>query len=320
MNAGQPSRTAEYMALFRAVESAGPPDRRLFEDRAAASFLRPTLRAVALAARLAPLRALIVAFIDRRWPGPRPSGVVRTRVIDDFVAAAMRDGCTQLLLLGAGYDTRATRLPAAASSAAFEVDHPDTQQRKRHAVGPVSERVHYVPLDFERHALPPALIDAGFDPTTPSCVVWEGVFSYLTPDAIDLTLAALVHLCAPASRILLTYVDQRSLDAASAQPQAWIAAVRDAGEPFQTGLDPSQAPAFFAARGLTLRHDESTADAARRLGRPDARAIPGFYRLASLTVDAMPAAPRAHAGANAHANRPEPTQSPGPREPGGAKK
>jgi methyltransferase (TIGR00027 family) len=285
MNSGSPSRTAEYMALFRALESAEPPERRLFEDPAATRFLRPTLRAVARAARLTALRIPIVKFIDRRWPGPRLSGVVRTRVIDDFVVRAVHDGCTQLVLLGAGYDTRATRLLPVASIVVFEVDHPDTQARKRMAMGTLPERVRYIPIDFERDPLPPALVNAGFDSDQQTCVLWEGVFSYLTPEAIDLTLAALVELCKPGSRVLLTYVDQHALETPGSQPSPWLTAVRDVGEPFQTGLDPNQASAFFAERQLTLSHDESTAQAARRLGIANARSIPDFYRLATLEVE-----------------------------------
>lgn len=275
------------MALFRAIESARPADRRLFEDPYAARFLRPALRAVAHAAMLPALRSVIVELIDSRWPGPRLSGVVRTRVIDDFVVSAVREGCAQLVLLGAGYDTRATRLPALSSTVVFEVDHPSTQERKRKTMGPVPERVRYIPVDFERDPLPPALTDAGFDPDQRSCVLWEGVFSYLTLDAIDLTLAALVELCSPTSQILLTYIDRRAFED-NAHPQAWLTAVRDVGEPFRTGLDPSEAPAFFAARTLSLRHDESTAEAARRLGVAGAQSIPNFYRLATLEVDARP--------------------------------
>ena len=55
-------------------------------------------RAVAFAARFPPSHSLIVALIDHRWPGPRLSGVVRTRVIDDYVTGAMQAGCTQLVL------------------------------------------------------------------------------------------------------------------------------------------------------------------------------------------------------------------------------
>lgn len=291
MRSDAPSRTAEYMALFRALESARPAGERLFEDRAAARFLRPTLRLAAFTARCPPARSLIVAFIDRRWPGPRLSGVVRTRVIDDFVTAAIETGCTQLVLLGAGYDTRATRLPGAASSSVFEIDHPVTQACKRAVLGHASKRVRYVPFDFENDALGPALIDAGLDERQRTCILWEGVFSYLTPAAIDTTLAALVKVCAPGSQILLTYVNQRCLDTTSPHPEAWLTAVREAGEPFQTGLDPRQAPAFFAARKLALLNDESTTQAARRLGIPKAHTIPDVYRLATLQI--TPASARA---------------------------
>ncbi|MGD1058174.1 MAG: SAM-dependent methyltransferase [Solirubrobacteraceae bacterium] len=284
MKSGAPSRTAEYMALFRALESARPEGERLFEDRAAASFLRPTLRAVTFAARFPPAHSVIVGLIDHRWPGPRLSGVVRTRVIDDFVTGAMQAGCTQLVLLGAGYDTRATRLPAVAAGTVFEVDHPVTQASKRGALRHVPGRMRYVPLDFESDALQPALIDAGLDQSQRTCVLWEGVFSYLTPQAIDLTLAVLVEVCAPGSQILLTYVDKRYLNSTSPHAGAWLTAVHDAGEPFQTGLDPIHAPAFFAARNLTLLGDESTTQAARRLDVPKAHTIPDMYRIATLQI------------------------------------
>jgi len=102
------------MALFRAIESAKPPNMRLFEDPLAIAFLHGRLRIAALAARLPILARLVPWYIDRRWPGPRPSAVVRTRAIDDAVREALVDGgCRQLVLLGAGYDTRAYRLPPA---------------------------------------------------------------------------------------------------------------------------------------------------------------------------------------------------------------
>lgn len=287
------------MALFRALESARPAGRRLFEDRAATRFLGPRLRAVAYAAKLPPLHRLIVSLMDRRWPGPRLSGVARTRVIDDFVVAAIHGGCTQLMLLGAGYDARATRLSVATSIVAFEVDHPMTQARKRKALGSDPENVRYVPLDFERDPMAPALAAAGFDRGQRTCVLWEGVYSYLTPEAIDVTLAALVQLCSPGSQILLTYVDQRILEDPDSPPRAWLAAVRDAGEPFRTGLDPGEAAAFFAARNLLLTDDESTTEAAQRLGAEKARSIPGFYRIATLEVGDEPRGTRSGAQARA---------------------
>ena len=285
MRTGTPSRTAEYMALFRALESSNPPDRRLVDDHAAVLFLDWRLRAVARAARLRPLRGLVVAFIDRRWPGPRLSGVVRTRVIDDLVRSAIRGGCTQLVLLGAGYDTRATRLPESTSTLVFEVDHPATQARKREALGATAAYVRYVPVDFERDSLTQALAEAGLDGGQRSCVVWEGVFSYLSAEAIDLTLAALVKACAPDSLIVLTYVDRRVLDGASSQPEPWIAAVQNVAEPFRSGLNPDDASSFFAERNLKLCSDETTTEAAGRLCVAHPETIPSFYHLATLEVD-----------------------------------
>jgi len=296
VNVGEASRTAEYMALFRALESARSPGERLFEDRDAARFLRPRLQAVAHAARTPALRAAILAYIDRRWPGPRLSGVVRTRVIDDFVVAALAAGCEQLLLLGAGYDTRASRLQPARGAAVFEVDHPATQARKRATMGERAAHVRYVPVDFERDPLAPALERCGFDRGRRSCVLWEGVFSYLTPEAIDQTLSALVDLCAATSRILITYLDQRALDFPDSYPPAWIGVVNEVGEPFRTGLAPERAPTFFAARGLTLVDDESTTQAGLRLGVAGAEHIPDFYRLATLEVAAGPVGAGAAAG------------------------
>src|SRR5919201_1358617 len=131
MRRSAPSRTAAYMALFRAIESARPARERLFHDPLAGTFLDHRLRAAALAARLPIAGRLVSRYIDRRWPGPRPSGVVRTRAIDDAVSEALRAGCEQLVLLGAGYDTRAFRLSEAGEVETFEVDHPATQARKR---------------------------------------------------------------------------------------------------------------------------------------------------------------------------------------------
>lgn len=284
MEADAPSRTAEYMALFRALESAAPARERLFEDPLAERFLGGRLRAAARAAHVAPLRGLVISYIDRRYPGPRLSGVVRTRVIDDLVQAALEQGASQLVLLGAGYDTRASRLPAARAAQVFEVDHPATQARKRSALRASPDNVRYVPIDFEREQLLACLERAGVRHEQRTCFVWEGVFSYLSPAAIDATLAGIVAAGAPGSVLILTYVDQRAIERPQGEGREWIAAVGGVGEPFQTGLAPAQASEFFKARGLALLEDESSAQAALRLGVRGADGVPSFYRLARLEV------------------------------------
>ncbi len=114
------SRTAEYVAMFRAVESARPAADRLFDDPYAISFLNGKL---ALGARIAGLpggQKLICRYIDRNWPGSRPSAVIRTKLIDDAVTEAIEGGAEQLAILGAGYDTRGLRLPRAKAVPVFD--------------------------------------------------------------------------------------------------------------------------------------------------------------------------------------------------------
>jgi methyltransferase (TIGR00027 family) len=284
---GSASQTAEYVALFRAIETARPEDERLFSDPLAAAFLTGRLKRAALAARMPLGGDAVSRYIDTRWPGPRLSAVVRTRVIDDAVREALGAGCAQLVLLGAGYDTRPYRLPEAAGVDAFEVDHPATQAIKREVLErelpAIPEAVRFVAVDFERDSLADALDAAGLRRDVKTCVVWEGVFSYLTIEAIDATLGWCVGACPPGSRLILTYLDQQAIEKRG-ERSAWIAAVEDAGEPFITGLDPSDAPRFFAERGLELLSDESTRESAQRLLPRNADGMLGFYRVAELEV------------------------------------
>jgi methyltransferase (TIGR00027 family) len=107
MRESQASRTAEFMALFRALESSRPAGQRLLYDPFAHHFLSPPLRAVTNIARVEIFHAMISRYIDARWPGARTSGIARTRLIDDLLNTAVHDGIWQVVPLGAGFDCRA---------------------------------------------------------------------------------------------------------------------------------------------------------------------------------------------------------------------
>jgi len=283
------SRTAEQVALFRALETARGHD-RVFDDPLAVRFLHGGYRLLARAARVRPVGLRLSRLIDRRWPGPRPSAVARTRLIDDLVIEALSRGARQVLLLGAGYDSRAYRLPGIDRVAVFEADHPATQAVKRRlvrgAVRPERRRhVHYVPVDLLREDLGAALLAAGFAALEPTVVVWEGVTNYLSEPAVDTTLRRLAALTATGSSLIFTYVDRRVLDG-SLDAGNWAAAVRKAGEPWTFGFDPATLPGYVADRGLRLALDISTRDAALRylapLGRDEEAAT--FYRVAQAEI------------------------------------
>lgn len=290
-----PSRTAQHVALFRALESVrrGP---RLFTDPYAASSLGTGYRLAVALARRTGLTNVLERRIDTSWPaGPRASAVVRTRLIDDLVRDAFAHGARQLVLLGAGYDSRAFRLEAARNATVFEVDHPATQTVKRELVtawnrtttGRPRENIHFVPADLMHQDLGEVLRGAGLR-DDPAVVVWEGVTNYLDAPSVHTTLTALASTTAPGSRIVFTYMDRRALDGTGdfAGVEAWADAVRSAGEPFTFGFLPDELPGYLAARGLALTLDLSARDAAARYLEPLGRREPAapFYRIAQAEV------------------------------------
>src|SRR5262249_37161677 len=142
------SHTAEVMALFRALETLGRPAERLFADQYAVGFLRSTGRALVLVARIPPIRRLVVRIVDGKWPGARTSAIARTRLVDDLLRQAVRNGAAQVVLLGAGFDARAYRIVEIAGARIFEVDHPTTQavkiRRTAELIATAPHRVAYV--------------------------------------------------------------------------------------------------------------------------------------------------------------------------------
>jgi methyltransferase (TIGR00027 family) len=285
----RPSRTAEYMALFRAVETAERADRRLFEDPYAAALLTGRLKALATWACFPAAGRLATWFLDTGWPRTRSSAVVRTRHIDDLARQAVRDGARQVLLLGAGFDSRPYRLEELRDVAVFEVDHPSTQRAKRERLearlGRLPDNVRFVPVDFEKDDLEAALRHAGFDTGAATVAIWEGVVSYLTPAAVDQNFRMLARILAGRSQLVFSYVHQGALDGSVVFQEArrWKSSVRSSGEPFIFGFDPARLADYLRPRGFALESDVSTAEAAKIYCEPIRRREPGseLYRLAA---------------------------------------
>jgi len=291
MKEGQASRTAEYMALFRALETTRSADRRLCEDRFAVAFLRPRLRLVVGLSRSRLVGALIRVYIEHRWPGARTSAVARTRFIDDLAQAALTSESEQVVILGAGFDARAYRIAAMTRVTVFEVDHPSTSAAKRAimatALASAPRHVRFVPIDFNSQPLSSAMKAAGYDPDRRTLFIWEGVTNYLTEDAVDGTL----RWCASAAggtKVVFTYVHRQVLDAPEMfhGTRKLFATLHAANERWTFGLDPSRLSAFLAERGLVLDEDVGASDYRGRYFGRSATRMRGyeFYRIAVAHV------------------------------------
>ncbi len=261
MKENQASRTAQSMALFRALETTRPPKERLFTDEFAAMFLSPPMRIAArIAAKCAPVRTGLIAWMDRRWPGSRASAVARTCFIDRALIQALKEEIRQVVILGAGYDSRAYRIEGIERARVFEVDRAETQAMKRRVLmrrlRPFPPHTVFVATDFMKQTLADVLTSAGFDPERKAFFIWEGVTNYLDEGSVDATLR-FVGGNSPGGRIAFTYTHRGVIDGSG---DFWVSPnvirhLQRAGEPWTFGFYPAEVVSYLHARGLELKQD-----------------------------------------------------------------
>jgi methyltransferase (TIGR00027 family) len=266
------------VTLWRAIESSRSASTRLFEDPLASAFLGWRFR---WALRLSRLRVIGAAMpwslIDGHWPGPRGTVAVRTRYIDDLLGEALRRGVDQVVILGAGFDSRAYRIPGIARARVFEVDHPATQAVKKARItrrlGALPAHVTLVPIDFATDALDTAMPRSGYRMEASTFFICEGVTHYLSAQSVDALFRYVAGGAAVGSRMVFTYIHRGILDGSAvfAGANRTVASVRRVGEPYTFGLDPAELPGYVAGRGLILVEDVGASAYRARYLTPRAR-------------------------------------------------
>lgn len=282
------SKVAASVALIRALETAKPAHERLFDDPFARRFLPAWQRALVMPARIPTWRRVLESIHDNRAPGARTSGAARTRLIDDWTRAAVKNGARQIVILGAGFDCRAVRLPELGACSVFELDQRATLDRKSRLLTDVStDHVRRVPIDFLREQPEDLLAVSRYASAVPSLFLWEGVTNYLDAAAVN-AVFDFVGRSAPGSRVIFTYVHADAIDGTFPAPglRALLERLRDRGEPWTFGFRPEDLPEYLERRGLRLIKDEGAADyRASYWPRPAAAEGYEFYRavLAEVT-------------------------------------
>jgi methyltransferase (TIGR00027 family) len=250
MKKGRASKTAEYVCMGRAMaQGVLAPGR--FDDPTAAVLLSDEARREVEKERAGVVpRGLRARARHQYWRTQAMMMVSRTVAIDDAIRQA---GSPQVVILGAGLDGRAWRLPELRDVSVFEVDHPDSQREKRDKVAkltPVSSDIRFVPVDFEHDALDTALSHAGHDPTRPTTWVWEGVVMYLKLSDIETSLAAIQRRSAPGSRLIVVY------HAPALILKVVGLLLKRVGEPLRSAFRPEQMRALLAKFGFEVGADQ----------------------------------------------------------------
>jgi methyltransferase (TIGR00027 family) len=202
--------TATMVAAQRALASAGPQP--LIDDPYAA----PLVRAVGIDVYTRLVDGKIPVGEDSEFDPDRMARgmAVRTRFYDQFFVDATRSGIRQAVIVAAGLDARAYRLPWPKGTVVYEVDMPDVIEFKTSTLGelgaePTAER-RTVAVDL-RDDWPAALRAAGFDPHAPAVWSAEGLVVYLPSDAQDALFDHITTLSAPGSRLALEFVPDTAI-------------------------------------------------------------------------------------------------------------
>ena len=272
MKSTRPSRTAHFVALGRAMADAGLSHVPGFRDPTARVFLnakgiQSLARSTALAREGGKSFKLEMARAMANMIG------LRTVAIDAAVRDAIASGAKQLVILGAGYDGRAWRMPELQGVRVFEVDHPATQGDKRAHLSELPAAlgiVTFVSIDFERESLASVLERAGHERSSPTCWIWEGVVMYLTRDAMQATLADVSRASAPGSTLIVNYhVTHRHVLARLM--------FRLIGEPQISAWTPDEMAADLRAAGFRVHEDTGMADWNQRFAQGQANVDRGYY-------------------------------------------
>jgi len=260
--------------VIRATEAFRPANERIFDARFDYALLPTFWRALLLPG----IRQLLVALLEKFGMGIPGMLFCRTQFIDDALMDWLGNSTQQVICLGAGYDTRAYRIPGIESTHYFELDLPTAQSLKReHLLKVLSEipaHMTFVPIDFDRQSIEDEMAAAGYQPEIETFFIWEGVTQYITAEAVDATLEFAAQAAA-GSRIAFTYIDKGILDGPSRTrtDQRILTRVARRGVPWVFGIDPAEIESWLSRRGFKLIDPADAAEYRKRYVTPVGREL-----------------------------------------------
>jgi methyltransferase (TIGR00027 family) len=193
----------------------------------------------------------IAKLIERLTiPGILLHYALRKKCIRELVRAALANGVSQVVILGAGFDPLSSELQREFPTARFwEIDHPATQRHKVRACSEIGiERVHFVAVDLSAAGLDgEALIGTGFDPAKRTFWIAEGLLMYFPADVVASLIKTLSSLSATGSQLAFTFMEKQRdgdirFDSQTKLVTWWL---RTRREPFLWGTTRSELAEFI---------------------------------------------------------------------------
>jgi methyltransferase (TIGR00027 family) len=204
-------------------------------------------------------------------PGMYEYVIARTRYCDDRFRQALTEDFDQVLIFGAGFDTRALRFnPINRGTRIFELDAPVTQETKirllKEKKVPLPDHLTFVPINFNTESLEDRLTAAGFKKGVKTLFLLEGITMYLTAEAIDGTFGFMAKNSGAGSLVTFDCIYGSVLRKENRYygEQGVVNTVSRAGEGFTFGIDEGKIGDFAARHGLSLLEQCSSEELERK--------------------------------------------------------
>ncbi|NPD46136.1 MULTISPECIES: SAM-dependent methyltransferase [unclassified Lentimicrobium] len=207
-------------------------------------------------------RNIFINKLHDKVPGSYEYITARTKFFDEIFVQSLKENIPQIVILGAGYDTRAIRFQNLLhDTQIYELDVPTTQNEKlsflRNAEIESPKELTYAPINFDKDYLWEVLCDAGYTPAKKTLFIWEGVTMYIEEYAVKEILDVVQLKSRAGNTIAFDYFYKSVIDGTSNSYGAdkLSESASNLGEKFKFGIEEGKAEAFLEENGLSLsRH------------------------------------------------------------------
>ncbi len=191
--------------------------------------------------------------------------IARTKYFDSVFTEALEQRFDQVLIFGAGFDSRALRFSMLnKGTRIFELDAPVTQSEKLKAYQlkklAVPQNLIFVPINFNKESLADKMSQAGFIAGKRSLFLLEGVTMYLSQDAIENTFRFIERAAGSGSSIVFDYIYAgvlRKENKYYGEGEIYKTVAR-AGEEWMFALEDGEVQGFLGKYGFSLRDHGDT--------------------------------------------------------------
>jgi methyltransferase (TIGR00027 family) len=251
-----PSRMAEGIAMQRFAETSKDKKERICYDPFAIHFIRPEI--IEFGKNNPEEAKILVEQMEQLLPGLSSSIIARVRYFDDYLKTCLKKGIKQLVILGAGYDTRAYRIEELKNKIEiYEVDHPITQKFKIKVIeklfGSNKGFVKHTPIDFQIQKLNDQLPKYGYRSDAKTLFIMEGLSMYIPQSAIEDTLSFISKNSKKGSFVIFDFYPESLVNGTNSESIATNIRTYliKQGEPLKFGIEEENIEKFLINRGFT---------------------------------------------------------------------